>query len=135
MEVLNDKADVVAATATQLKYDRESELKAFDDTKAGVKGLVDAGINHVPRIFTRPKDDLQDSISSSEGGHFKFPIIDIDGLDEDPIRQKIIDQVRDASETWGFFQVVNHGIPVTVMNEMLEGVRQFYEQDTECSCG
>ena len=25
-------------------YDRASELKAFDDTKAGVKGLVDAGV-------------------------------------------------------------------------------------------
>ena len=31
------------------KYDREIELKAFDDTKEGVKGLVDAGITEVPR--------------------------------------------------------------------------------------
>lgn len=131
MEVANDTVDVVAANSTQHKYDRETELKAFDETKAGVKGLVDAGINNVPRIFTHPKDDLLDSISSSEGGQFKFPIIDIDGMDKDPIRQQIIDQVRDASETWGFFQIMNHGIPVTVMNEMLEGVRQFYEQDTE----
>lgn len=132
MGVANDTADVVvAANSTQHKYDRESELKAFDETKAGVKGLVDAGINNVPRIFTHPKDDLLDSISSSEGGQFKFPIIDIDGMDKDPIRQQIIDQVRDASETWGFFQIMNHGIPVTVMNEMLEGVRLFYEQDTE----
>lgn len=131
MEVANDTVDVVAANSTQHKYDRESELKAFDETKAGVKGLVDAGINNVPRIFTHPKDDLLDSISSSEGGQFKFPIIDIDGMDKDPIRQQIIDQVRDASETWGFFQIMNHGIPVTVMNEMLEGVRLFYEQDTE----
>ena len=25
-------------------YDRRSELKAFDESKAGVKGLVDAGV-------------------------------------------------------------------------------------------
>lgn len=131
MEVVKNAAEV-AANSSQHKYDRGSELKAFDETKAGVKGLVDAGINYVPRIFTHPKDDLQDSVSSSEGGQFKLPIIDLDGMDKDPIRRRqIIDQVRDASETWGFFQIVNHGIPVTLMNEMLEGVRQFYEQDTE----
>lgn len=32
-------------------YDRLSELKAFDDSKAGVKGLVDAGVTTIPAIF------------------------------------------------------------------------------------
>ncbi|KAF0915105.1 hypothetical protein E2562_033694, partial [Oryza meyeriana var. granulata] len=32
-------------------YDRLRDLKAFDDTKAGVKGLVDAGVTAIPRIF------------------------------------------------------------------------------------
>ena len=35
-------------------YDRLSELKAFDDTKAGGKGLVDAGVTTVPAIFRTP---------------------------------------------------------------------------------
>uniref|UniRef100_A0A164T663 Non-haem dioxygenase N-terminal domain-containing protein n=1 Tax=Daucus carota subsp. sativus TaxID=79200 RepID=A0A164T663_DAUCS len=133
MDVANGTAHevVTANISDQTKYDRQSELKAFDDTKAGVKGLVDAGIKYVPRIFIQPKDDLQDSISGSEAGQFKFPVIDMDGLDKDPVRRQIIDQVRDASQTWGFLQVVNHGIPNTVMNEMLEGVRRFYEQDQE----
>jgi hypothetical protein len=33
------------------KYDRMSELKAFDESKAGVKGLADAGVTKIPRIF------------------------------------------------------------------------------------
>ncbi|KAM7462959.1 hypothetical protein LguiA_031080 [Lonicera macranthoides] len=41
-------------TANKPIYDRTSELKAFDETKAGVKGLVDAGITQVPRIFHQP---------------------------------------------------------------------------------
>ena len=35
----------------QSSYDRQSELKALDDTKAGVKGLVDAGVEKLPRIL------------------------------------------------------------------------------------
>ncbi|KAK9107588.1 hypothetical protein Syun_023599 [Stephania yunnanensis] len=34
--------------------ERREELKAFDDTKAGVKGLVDAGVTKIPRIFINP---------------------------------------------------------------------------------
>ncbi|XP_059632387.1 1-aminocyclopropane-1-carboxylate oxidase homolog 1-like [Cornus florida] len=111
---------------SELNYDRTSELKAFDDTKAGVMGLVEAGITNVPRIFIHPPDNTDKSSDSS------FPVIDLDGSHEDPIRHKeMVEQVIDASEKWGFFQVINHGIPVSVLAEMMDGVRRFYEQDTE----
>jgi hypothetical protein len=41
-------------TGNSVNYDRFQELKAFDDSKAGVKGLVDASIAKLPRIFVRP---------------------------------------------------------------------------------
>lgn len=108
------------------EYDRKSELKAFDDTKAGVKGLVDAGITKVPRIFIGPPENLKASTQ------YKFPIIDLHGIDKDPAKRKeIVERVRDASGTWGFFQVINHGIPDDVLEEMLDGARRFHEQETE----
>ncbi|XP_038689040.1 1-aminocyclopropane-1-carboxylate oxidase homolog 1-like [Tripterygium wilfordii] len=116
----------------ELGYDRQSELKAFDNTKAGVKGLVDAGITEVPRIFHQPPDDSLVNASSSAEVQGSIPIIDLKGVDKDPIRRKeIVDQVRGASESWGFFQVVNHGIPVNTMKEMKDGTRRFFEQDIE----
>lgn len=61
-----------------------------------------------------------------------FPIIDLEGVSEDSTkRQEIVEKVREASENWGFFQVVNHGIPCTVLDEMLDGVKKFNEQDIE----
>ncbi|KAJ0093135.1 hypothetical protein Patl1_25166 [Pistacia atlantica] len=45
-----DEAQVTIET----NYDRANELKAFDDSKVGVKGLVDAGIVKIPRIFYNP---------------------------------------------------------------------------------
>lgn len=113
--------------ATQADCDRLGELKAFDETKAGVKGLVDAGVSQVPRIFIQPPDDF-----TTGDTKFSFPVIDLQDMNTDPARRKeIVDMVRDASETWGFFNVVNHGISVTVLEEMKDGVRRFYEQDTE----
>ena len=35
-------------------YDRASGLKAFDEFKAGVKGLVDGDVSIVPRMFIKP---------------------------------------------------------------------------------
>ncbi|KAL0433370.1 UNVERIFIED_CONTAM: 1-aminocyclopropane-1-carboxylate oxidase [Sesamum latifolium] len=113
------------------KYDRKSELQAFDDTKAGVKGLVDAGVTKLPRIFIHPPENLRD-IKNPAKTHFDFPLIDLDGVDEDAgIRQEIVDRVREASETWGFFQIVNHGVPVSMLEEMLDRVRRFNEQKPE----
>lgn len=34
--------------ASIAEYNRLSELKALDETKAGVKGLVDAGVTEIP---------------------------------------------------------------------------------------
>ncbi|CAL8992581.1 unnamed protein product [Prunus brigantina] len=115
-------------------YDRKSELKAFDDTKEGVKGLVDAGITVVPRIFHQPPD--QYSINNnfdSEATQFSVPVIDLEGLEFDRTTKckEIVTKVGEASETWGFFQIVNHGIPIDVLEEIKDGVLGFYEQDTQ----
>nr|GMD88403.1 1-aminocyclopropane-1-carboxylate oxidase homolog 1-like [Ipomoea batatas] len=46
-------------------------------------------------------------------------------------RRQVVEAVGEASATWGFFQVVNHGIPGNVLEEIMSGVRGFHEQDTE----
>ncbi|KAH6834565.1 2-oxoglutarate and oxygenase superfamily protein [Perilla frutescens var. hirtella] len=112
-------------------YDRKSELQAFDDTKTGVKGLVDAGITKLPRIFLHPPENAKD-VRTPTGTQFDFPVIDLENFDKDPsTRHKIVESARGAAETWGFFQVFNHGIPVTTLENMLEGVGRFMEQDAE----
>ena len=127
-------ADEAAPEASfKAEYDRETELKAFDETKAGVKGLVDAGVTEIPRIFHYPvSDDYIQNSSVSGETPLSIPVIDLKGLNKDANQRKeIVEKLREASETWGFFQIVNHGIPESVLEEMKDGVRCFFEQETE----
>ncbi|XWS08813.1 hypothetical protein CRYUN_Cryun40dG0032800 [Craigia yunnanensis] len=118
-------------TKPKPEFDRTSELKAFDETKSGIKGLVDAGIKEVPRIFHHLPDQCEKN-SVSGGIQVSIPVIDLEGVKKDPgTRQKSVEKVGNASKSWGFFQVVNHGIPLSVLEEMKDGVRRFFEQDLE----
>ncbi|XP_052188599.1 1-aminocyclopropane-1-carboxylate oxidase homolog 1-like isoform X2 [Diospyros lotus] len=120
------------AVRPSLDYDRSEDLKAFDETKAGVKGLVDAGIEKIPRIFVRPADELARDYPISDA-HLMIPVIDL-GLPTCR-RSTVVEAVRRASETLGFFQVVNHGIPTSVLGKMLTAARGFHELPKEVKMG
>ncbi|XWS31449.1 hypothetical protein CRYUN_Cryun23aG0076900 [Craigia yunnanensis] len=109
-------------------YDRAKEVKDFDETKAGVKGIVDSGAVKIPKFFIHPLENLQNpNAGSTNTVCFQVPVIDLEGF-EGSRRKEILDGILVASETWGFFQVVNHGVPLCIMDGMLEGVRRFHDQ-------
>jgi len=60
-------------------YDRTAEVKAFDDTKLGVKGLLDSGITKIPRMFHHENLDINE-ISKGDS-KLSVPIIDLQDID------------------------------------------------------
>ncbi|KAK7243893.1 hypothetical protein RIF29_38706 [Crotalaria pallida] len=122
--VTTSKDELEAITVDS--YDRKIEIKAFDESKAGVQGLVEKGATKVPRMFhVGQPNDLSDASAKS---NFSIPIIDLTGIHGDSIpRVDIVRKVQNACEKWGFFQVINHGIPAHVLDEMIKGTCRFHQ--------
>nr|GLL20514.1 gibberellin 3-beta-dioxygenase 3-like [Ipomoea trifida] len=53
-----------------------------------------------------------------------IPVIDLN----DP---QAVEQMKAAFETWGFFQLLNHGVPVALLAQMEQQMRRFFELEAE----
>ncbi|WMV47971.1 hypothetical protein MTR67_041356, partial [Solanum verrucosum] len=91
----------------EMDYDSSDEMKAIDDTKAGVKGLVDSGIVEIPRIYIRPSHELAEELNICKSSTLQVPVVDLSGIEavEDG-RKKIVDEIKEACEKWGYFHVI-----------------------------
>lgn len=117
------------------KYGRSEEINAFEDSKLDVKGLVDSGVTKIPQFFVTHSDDRRVSAGPNlgSGDGVEVPVIDLKEMNgtSGVRRSEIVEEIRKASETWGAFQVVNHGIAQDVLDEMIRGVREFMELSDE----
>ncbi|KAJ7565752.1 hypothetical protein O6H91_02G073300 [Diphasiastrum complanatum] len=95
--------------------------------KAGVKALLDNGLTHIPDRYIKPIDKraVADEVLCGDG----IPVIDMAEFFHN--RKAVVDAICDASREWGIFQIINHGVPTSVINGMVEGVLEFFELPIE----
>ncbi|KAG5588106.1 hypothetical protein H5410_048540 [Solanum commersonii] len=73
------------------EYDRKSEVHAFDDSKTGVKGLLDAGVTKLPRIFLHNQYVSEKKSDPDVTNKFSIPVVDFQGLGKSAAQRADID--------------------------------------------
>ncbi|XP_026441708.1 probable 2-oxoglutarate/Fe(II)-dependent dioxygenase [Papaver somniferum] len=46
-------------------------------------------------------------------------------------RSKVIEDLRNACQDWGFFMVMNHGVPVSLKKELMDSCKDFFDLSPE----
>ncbi|KAB2095439.1 hypothetical protein ES319_A01G036700v1 [Gossypium barbadense] len=88
----------------------------------GVKGIVDSGISKVPRPYIQPPAE---QINKKNASKCEIPPIDLSKLDG-PEHDEVANQIVRAAETLGFFQVVNHGVPIQLLDSLKQIAHNFF---------
>ncbi|CAA7401393.1 unnamed protein product [Spirodela intermedia] len=104
-------------------YDRAKEVREFDESKIGVKGLVDGGLASIPRFFHHPSSSL--NLPPPAAGA-SIPVVDLSLP-----HHRAVELTSAAARDWGFFQITNHGVPSAAISAALSAVQAFNELPTE----
>ncbi|OIW04139.1 hypothetical protein TanjilG_00699 [Lupinus angustifolius] len=60
----------------------------------------------------------------------EFPLINFEKLNGEE-RKDTMDQIKDACENWGFFELINHGIPYDLMDTLEKLTKEHYRKCME----
>ncbi|XP_072960386.1 flavanone 3-dioxygenase 2-like [Typha angustifolia] len=84
--------------------------------------LLSAAPRHesIPEFYVRPESQrprLSEVVSGAD-----IPIVDLISSD----KQQLVSQIAHACQSYGFFQVVNHGIPRELLEKVMEVAAEFF---------
>eukprot|EP00250_Pteridium_aquilinum_P000377 c10411_g1_i1 orf=79-1242(+) len=94
-----------------------------------VQLLAESGVRELPAQYVRP--ECERALESESLEELEIPVIDISGLEDDKKRKLVLAEMGHACEECGFFQVVNHGIPLSLLQRTLLVARQFFDLPLE----
>ncbi|GLJ37163.1 hypothetical protein SUGI_0753740 [Cryptomeria japonica] len=71
------------------------------------------------------------SLAMEESGIKTVPVIDLQGMTLQNLKKTTVAEISSAAEKWGFFQIVNHGIPDSLIARVQTVSKAFFELPME----
>lgn len=105
--------------------EREDLIDFLVNKGNGVKGLSQLNLEKIPDQFIQPPQLRLNHIQVAT--EESIPIIDVSKWD-DP---KVSESICDAAAKLGFFQIINHGIPTHVVENVKTAAHGFFELSVE----
>ncbi|TXG71207.1 hypothetical protein EZV62_006142 [Acer yangbiense] len=88
----------------------------------GVKGMVDLGLSTVPAPYIQPE---KERIDKQTARVCTLPPIDLSKLGGSE-NDRVVEEITRAAETLGFFQVVNHEVPIELLKKLKDTAHSFF---------
>lgn len=84
-------------------------------------------LTSIPANYTYFPDSTS-AVDPQFDHHYSVPVIDFSLLESGSAdqRSKIVQDLGKACHDWGFFMVVNHGVPESLMQEMIDKCNEFF---------
>ncbi|EYU40361.1 hypothetical protein ABFS82_02G140600 [Erythranthe guttata] len=93
--------------------------------------LSQMGINSVPDCYILPQSHRPTLDHGPHSSTVYLPVIDLSSLGNPLLRSTVIEQVHVACKELGAFQVINHGIPIPIVDQALEVAAEFFDMPNE----
>ncbi|KAL0011517.1 hypothetical protein SO802_006625 [Lithocarpus litseifolius] len=91
-----------------------------------VQELSKEPIINIPARYVR--DDQEDPLIVSHDSSLpSVPVIDLERLDVEDCMNSELDRLHSACKDWGFFQVVNHGVSASLLDEIRTQIESFFK--------
>ncbi|XP_058074998.1 jasmonate-induced oxygenase 2-like [Magnolia sinica] len=107
-------------------------LQDWPEPIVRVQSLSESSTNVIPNKYIRPPSERPSLDSVDQTSGINIPIIDLGGLNGNAVdRERTIQMVSDACREWGFFQAVNHGVSLDLIQRARKVWREFFHLPME----
>ncbi|KAL6125892.1 hypothetical protein ACLB2K_073943 [Fragaria x ananassa] len=129
MEAGNHQEGAASSSSSSSKTSGSSTTSSSTTSFTSALTLSQLGDDHVPQRYVLPPS--QRPISPSDPNLSTLPILDLSSLQSSSLRPHVINNIQTACKEIGFFQVINHGIPLSVMKDALSAANEFFNLPVE----
>nr|XP_043625765.1 flavanone 3-dioxygenase 3-like [Erigeron canadensis] len=108
----------------------EKDTKSCFTSAMQLEGGKNIPQRYILPPLQRPNINNND-FSSSSSSTTIIPVIDLSLLNDPLTRSQTINEIRSACDKLGIFQVINHGMPISVMEDALAISKEFFQLPSE----